>query len=411
MPACRRSSITDRGDGLMLKTTQWSIAYTYVGRDAEVYAHGDCIRAFFRDPKYTVVKLTKEMQNVCAGHFYRASYQYDSENICCYVYYIWHDANGTELLKGYLQSGDRIISPENAETLTIEVLLTGKGVGSLQLTDLKISAEGICRPRNVRVCAVAYELLNRELAALPFEENVALTLREIDVVAKDKPDVIVLTENAFQTSEKISESGTITPNRLDDRHVQALCGKAKEYGCYIVASLRTVDKDDTLHNTCILIDRMGKIQGISHKTHLTINEKERGIEPGTELPVFDTDFGRIGMLVCWEHFFPEAVRTLALKGAELVLVPTHGFRLDRAAVRAMENGIYLVTAHVRGDCSVILDQDGQVIADGKENGYAMADIDMNRKAMVRYLSCASWADPNNIYRNQRRPDLYKLLTL
>lgn len=394
----------------MLKSNQWETSYAYAGRDVQVYTQGECIRAFFKDPKYTVVKLTQEIQGVHGEYFYRASFACDRENVSCYVYYIWQDGNGTELLKGYLQNGDRFVSPENAETLVIEVLLTGKGAGSVQLTEMEIIEEEAYSPRNVRVCVVGYELLNNELVTLPFEENVALTLREIDAVAQEKPDVIVLTENAFQTSEKITESGAPTPNRLNDRHVQALCGKAKEYGCYIVTSLRTVDEDDVLHNTCILIDRTGKIQGISHKTHLTINEKEKGMELGTELPVFETDFGKIGMLVCWEHFFPEAVRTLALKGAELVLIPTHGFRLNRAAVRALENGVYLATAHVRGECSVILNQDGQVIADGKEKGYAIADIDLNRKAIVRYLSCSSWAEPNNIYINERRSELYNQLT-
>ena len=99
-----------------------------------------------------------------------------------------------------------------------------------------------------------------------------------------------------------------------------------------------------------------------------------------------------------------------MKGAELILVPTHGFRLDRAATRALENGVYFVTAHVRGSDSVILDPDGEVIADGKETGYAFAQIDLNKKASVRYLSCSSWADPHNIYMHERRPDIYATLT-
>lgn len=394
----------------MLKMTQWTMELVYPGRDVQVYAQGDCIRAFFHDRKYSVVKLMQEVEGIHAEYFYRVSFQCDCENVNGYVYYIWRDAQGVELSKGYLQNGDRFASPANAVQLALEVLLTAKGTGSFQLTGLELTEEEAYQPRNVKVCTVGYELLNKELVTLPFEENVALTLQEVDAVAHLNPDVIVLTENAFQTSEAIGPSGRPTPNRLDDCHVQALCAKAREYHCYIVTSLRTLDEDDVLHNTCILIDRNGNIQGTSHKTHLTIGEKEVGMELGTEFPVFDTDFGRVGMLVCWEHFFPEAVRTLALKGAELILVPTHGFRLDRAATRALENGVYFVTAHVRGSDSVILDQDGQVIADGKEKGYAFAQIDLNKKASVPYLSCSSWADPNNIYLNERRPSIYATLT-
>lgn len=393
----------------MLHMTQWTTSYAYAGRNVEVYAQPDTIRAAFWDPKYSVLELRQEIKGIRPAYFYRITFQRDMENVRGYVYYIWRDANGVELCKGYLQSGERFASPTNATQLELEVLLTCKGIGCFQLTELKLTEEGPYQSRNIKICSISYELLNKELVQLPFEENIALTFREIDAVAHLQPDVIVLTENAFQTNEKRGSSGRFTPNRLDDPHVQALCAKARQYHCYIVTSLRTLDEDDIVHNTLILIDRNGKIQGTSNKTHLTIGEKEIGMELGTEFPVFDTDFGRIGMLVCWEHFFPEAVRTLALKGAELILVPTHGFRLDRAATRASENGVYFVTAHVRGSDSVILDQDGQVIADGKEKGYAFAEIDLNKKALVQYLSCDSWADPHSIYLNERRPDLYDLL--
>lgn len=394
----------------MLKMTQWTMQMAYPGRDVQVHAQDDCIQASFYDRRYSVVKLLREVEGVRSGYYYRVSFQSSSANVNGYMYYICRDAKGKELSKGYLHNGDRFVSPANAAQLAVEVLLTAKGTGSFQLTDLELTEEEAYQPRNVKICTIGYELLNRELVTVPFEENVALTLREIDEVAHLNPDVIVLTENAFQTSEQIGRSGKSTANRLDDPHVQALCAKAKEYNCYIVTSLKTLDEDDVLHNTSILIDRNGKIQGTSHKTHLTIGEKEGGMELGTEFPVFETDFGKVGMLVCWEHFFPEAVRILTLKGAELILVPTHGFRLDRAATRALENGVYFVTAHVRGSDSVILDPDGQVIADGTEKGYAFAQIDLNKKAAVPYLSCSSWADPHNIYLNERRPSLYGVLS-
>ena len=394
----------------MLKMTQWATKLFYQDRDVQVCAQDDCVQASFRDRRYTVVELQRDVEGIRGGYFYHVSFCCESNNVSGYVYYIWRDADGMELSKGYLRNGDRFVSPANADQLGLEVLMTCKGTGTFRMTGLDLVEEEAYQPRNIKVCAIGYELLNRELVTLPFEENVDLTLREVDAVAHLNPDVIVLTENAFQTSEEIGPSGSPTHNRLDDCHVQALCAKAKQYNCYIVTSLRTLDEDDVRHNTCILIDRNGNIQGTSHKTHLTIGEKEGGLELGTEFPVFDTDFGRVGMLVCWEHFFPEAVRTLTLKGAELILVPTHGFRLDRAATRALENGVYFVTAHVRGSDSVILDQDGQVIADGNEKGYAFAEIDLNKKAAVRYLSCSSWADPNNIYMNERRPDIYATLT-
>lgn len=389
-----------------MKFGEWTYYCTYTDRDVIVTAKDSSIHAEIGACKYTVVKLTLPVEKIKSNYFYRISYQAHSKNICWDVLYIWQNACGTELSKGYLESGQRFASPADATKLTIEVLLTGKQEGNFDLTELELAEEGPYQPRKVKVCAIGYEMLNRELVPLPFAENVKLNLQEIDAVAHLEPDIIVLTECAFQTSEKVATPGATTPNRLDDCYVQALCTKAAEHRCYIVTSLRLVDDDGVLHNTAILIDRKGNIRGVSHKTHLTVNEKERGLEPGDNLSVFETDFGTIGMLVCWEHFFPETVRTLALKGAEMILVPTHGFRLDRAAARAMENGVHLVTAHTRGNCTVILDPDGKVLSDGSEENYAFAEIDLNKTSLVRYLSCSSWGDPNSYYLHERRPDLY-----
>ena len=390
----------------MPKLGEWAVTYAYSNRDVQHEINGNAIHVSFRDPRYTVAKLLCSVEGIKPDHFYRIGYQYTCTNINVDVLYIWRDAAGTELSKGYLHSGEQFASPACAAKLILEILLRGKGEGSFELNEIDLHEEGPYQSRNVKVCAVAYEMLNKELVTLPFEENVALNLREIDAVAHLNPDVVVLNECTFQTSEDTSVTRSATPNRLDDVHVQALCAKAKELNSYIVTSLRTIDDDDVLHNTAILIDRQGVIQGIAHKTHLTIGEKERGMELGEELPVFETDFGTVGMLVCWDHFFPEAVRTLALKGAEMIFVPTHGFRLDRAATRASENGVYLVTAHIRGDSTVILDPDGNVVADGTNGDYAFAKIDLNKKSYVRYLSCSSWGDPHSYYLHERRPELY-----
>ncbi|VAW18019.1 hypothetical protein MNBD_BACTEROID01-2122 [hydrothermal vent metagenome] len=82
---------------------------------------------------------------------------------------------------------------------------------------------------------------------------------------------------------------------------------------------------DTQPSIAILIDRKGQIVGKYHKTHLTVREQFiKSISPGNEYPVFRTDFGKVGLMVCYDNHFPEVARILAVKGAELIAYPSMG---------------------------------------------------------------------------------------
>ena len=59
-------------------------------------------------------------------------------------------------------------------------------------------------------------------------------------------------------------------------------------------------------------------------------EIDGGVTPGDALPVFETDFGTIGMMICWDVTFPEAARTLAKQGAEVIFLPIWGGNLTLA---------------------------------------------------------------------------------
>ena len=177
------------------------------------------------------------------------------------------------------------------------------------------------------------------------------------------------------------------------------------------------EKDgERIFNTSLLIDRSGNIAGKYRKTHLSLNEYEQGISPGDELPVFDTDFGKVGMLICWDMYFPEPARIMAMKGAELILVSTVGDPSVRHVSRALENGIYVAVSGCMfqnlNNCGIepakIIAPDGTVLAQTNTVGEsAIAEIDLNDKRPIYWLSAAgAYTVPNNIYLNERRPDLY-----
>ena len=98
---------------------------------------------------------------------------------------------------------------------------------------------------------------------------------------------------------------------------------AQKNKIWVVAGL-TERVGDIVYNTAVLLDRQGRVAGKYRKTHLPREEWKEGVRPGQEYPVFDTDFGRVAIQICYDWFFPEPAAIFALKGAEIILCPDLG---------------------------------------------------------------------------------------
>jgi predicted amidohydrolase len=233
----------------------------------------------------------------------------------------------------------------------------------------------------------------------------------LERVGPEKPDVVLLSEN-FNTRGvrlPLEQKAETIPGPLTN----LLAEKAKKFGMHVITTLP--ERDGKLfHNTAVWIDRAGRIAGKYHKVHLTISEMEAGLTPGSEYPVFETDFGRLGIVTCWDNWFPEPMRILRLRGAEMVFMPLAGDG-DPAhwnpvwAARAIDNGVYLITSSTVGDTeSRIINPKGAVIAETKEKfGYAIAEIDLNQEWRLRYLSAGNGAgEAKSLYLRERRPETY-----
>lgn len=105
---------------------------------------------------------------------------------------------------------------------------------------------------------------------------------------------------------------------LDGPTVAAMATKAREHGIYVVCPLATIE-DGERYNSSLLIDRRGGIVGVYHKNFPTHGELDVGITPGTEVPVYETDFGRIGLTVCFDLNYWEVGSALGSKEPELVI--------------------------------------------------------------------------------------------
>jgi 5-aminopentanamidase len=175
---------------------------------------------------------------------------------------------------------------------------------------------------------------------------------------------------------------------------------------------------DQLVNTAVLLEA-GVESRFYVKTHLPELGYDRFVVPGDELPVFDTKHGRIGIQICFDCRSPEASRTLALRGADLIALPTNwptGAFVSAnilCVARAVENKVFVVTANRVGEengfsffgMSKIISPMGEILdhADGEEK-VLIADLDFDQ-ARTKRIVTKPGVHETTVFKS-RRPELY-----
>ena len=188
---------------------------------------------------------------------------------------------------------------------------------------------------------------------------------------------------------------------IDDPRVLRAADTARRLESHLVLGATERGPRSTLRNVAYVIGRDGEHIGTYAKIHAS-----RPYKPGDELPVFATDFGTIGVVICADRRWPENIRVLRLKGAELILNPTWGWRGDgNTAImrtRAYENGIPVCFAH---PCqSLICLPDGAIGALLESNRPAVLVCELDLKDNVPARRMPDGADSHPV--QNRHPDLY-----
>lgn len=158
-----------------------------------------------------------------------------------------------------------------------------------------------------------------------------------------------------------------------------------------------VEKDKTkgakvLYNTAAFLSNTGEAIGSYRKVHLVDGVETKWFTHGDEYKVFDTDFGKIGIMICWDSAFPEVARILALKGAEIIAVPAaweepNGGDWDIVqSARSFDNVLYVASCNQIGTekdltffgKSKIVGPLGRVINElNNEEGAVTAELDLS----------------------------------
>lgn len=134
--------------------------------------------------------------------------------------------------------------------------------------------------------------------------------------------------------------------------------KAREHKCYIIVSTYLLDSREKklCSNAAILVGRQGEVVGTYRKIHLVPSFErgtmEGGATPGAALPVFDCDFGKLGIQICYDMEFDEGWAELARRGAELIVWPTQSPQTSQPAFRARQRRCYIVSSTWRHNASI-----------------------------------------------------------
>lgn len=191
---------------------------------------------------------------------------------------------------------------------------------------------------------------------------------------------------------------------------------AKSHSCYIVYGF--AERDDYLYNSSALVGPDGLI-GLYRKVHLFDREALFFTRGNLGFPVFDLPFGRVGMMICFDWYFPESARSLTLRGAQLIAHPSNLILAhcpDAMVTRCLENRVYAATANRVGredrggvdltyvGKSGIVSPQGIILErlGSEDTGIAVALVNLTDASDKKITS-------HNDLISQRRPDQYYLL--
>lgn len=126
---------------------------------------------------------------------------------------------------------------------------------------------------------------------------------------------------------------------------------ANKYHAYVVPWDYEAASEGKVYNTSYILNRQGLEIGRFRKVHLPFGELFAGITSGQDFPVFELDFAKVGIMICFDNYYPESAEILALNGAEVILYPLYGDTLPeqweiRVKARAIDNTIYIAPCHI-----------------------------------------------------------------
>jgi len=282
---------------------------------------------------------------------------------------------------------DVVVAPQEADGVVARLEVRWPQGGAVRWERVSLRPTPAPAPRLVKVGTVYLRPEN----STP-ERNLELWCEQVAAAGRLDLDIVCLGEAILMVGTGATAAAVAEP--IPGPSTEALGAAAREHHLWVVAGLMERDGKQ-LYNTAVLLDRDGRLAGTYRKVHLPREEWRQGVTPGDSYPVFRTDFGTIGIQICYDWFFPEVATALAQHGAEIVFAPTWGNTLpdwDGVAdgetvfrVRARDNGLYLVPSVYDGN-SMVIDPMGRILASNRgETGVFWATVDLNAREALPWV--------------------------
>jgi predicted amidohydrolase len=349
---------------------------------------------------------------VTGGEHYRFQAFYSVTNVAvprrsAVARLLWHDANGnqvkrdgpvvTDFLKGatpiaeaehpttrstiasgWTEVSDVYRAPSQAVEAVVELHLQWAANAEVRWSRISLVETAPPTPRKVRLATVHF----RPSGGKTPLDNCRAYAPFIAEAARRKADLVVLGETI--TSVGLGKKPHEVAEPIPGPSTEYFGELARRHNLYLVPGLYE-RAGHLVYNVAVLIGPDGAVVGKYRKVALPRDEISSGVAPGNEYPVFDTRFGKVGMMVCYDGFFPEVARELSNRGAEVIAWPVWGCNPMLAAARACENHVYLVSSTYEDVSrhwmlSAVWDHEGKTLAHAKDWGsVAVAEVDLDAR--------------------------------
>lgn len=210
--------------------------------------------------------------------------------------------------------------------------------------------------------------------------------------------------------------------RVSGEWKERCAGLARQYRAYVAPWDYELDAAGKKYNSSYILDREGREVGRYRKVHLTYGEQAWGLTPGDGFPVFDLDFGRVGIMICFDNYWPESARSLALNGAQLILYPLYGDTLTpqweiKLLARAIDSQVYVAPCQLDARYHIaytgLVNPEGQTVARLDHPGaHAVCEVTLGRQVITSTMGRPNEyrEDIHQYLARCRRPEAYGALT-
>jgi predicted amidohydrolase len=219
-----------------------------------------------------------------------------------------------------------------------------------------------------------------DITALSPDDMVQKVLKIMESMIPFQPDIICLPEvfaytNITGIRRPVKEVAEKAPGHI----VNPFLSFAAANKCYVICPTYTL-AGGNIYISAVLIDRKGKVVGEYHKMRPTDGEMETGVKPGeSDPPVFDTDFGKIGIQICFDIKYEDGWNALKEKGAEIIFWPSAYAGGKEISSRAWRHQVFIVSS-TQKDTSKICDISGETITQTNrwQRNWACAPVNLQK---------------------------------